>query len=263
MKKRIIGLDYGSKTVGVAVSDPLGFTAQGLETITRKDENKLRKTYARIEALIREYEAEQIVLGYPKNMNDTEGERVEKTLAFKEALERRTGLEVILWDERMSTVASERVLMEGNVRREDRKTYIDKNMWMKSLRYLFCRGIWIIRAFRRIRQNQKIRKIYSYSWIYACMQYGESRNMATKTITLTTDDDEEIELMVIEQTMINNVNYLLVTDSEEDEVDAYILKETGAETEEAYYEFVEDSTELEVISKVFEQMLDDIDLKYE
>ena len=112
MKKRIIGLDYGSKTVGVAVSDPLGFTAQGLET--------------RIEALIREYEAEQIVLGYPKNMNDTEGERVEKTLAFKEALERRTGLEVILWDERMSTVASERVLMEGNVRREDRKTYIDK-----------------------------------------------------------------------------------------------------------------------------------------
>ena len=90
MKKRIIGLDYGSKTVGVAVSDPLGFTAQGLETITRKDENKLRKTYARIEALIREYEAEQIVLGYPKNMNDTEGERVEKTLAFKEALERRT-----------------------------------------------------------------------------------------------------------------------------------------------------------------------------
>ena len=126
MKKRIIGLDYGSKTVGVAVSDPLGFTAQGLETITRKDENKLRKTSARIEALIREYEAEQIVLGYPKNMNDTEGERVEKTLAFKEALERRTGLEVILWDERMSTVASERVLMECNVRREDRKTYIDK-----------------------------------------------------------------------------------------------------------------------------------------
>lgn len=86
MNQRIIGLDYGSKTVGVAVSDPLGFTAQGLETITRKDENKLRKTYARIEALIREYEAEKIVLGYPKNMNDTEGERVQKTLAFKKRL---------------------------------------------------------------------------------------------------------------------------------------------------------------------------------
>lgn len=123
---RIIGLDYGSKTVGVAISDPLGLTAQGIETITRKDENKLRKTYARIEDLIREYEVERIVLGYPKNMNDTEGERVQKTLAFKEALERRTGLEVILWDERMSTVASERILMEGNVRRENRKAYIDK-----------------------------------------------------------------------------------------------------------------------------------------
>lgn len=123
---RVIGLDYGSKTVGVALSDPLGLTAQGLETITRKDENKLRKTYARIESLIREYEVEKIVLGYPKNMNDTEGERVQKTLAFKEALERRTGLEIILWDERMSTVASERILMEGHVRREDRKTYIDK-----------------------------------------------------------------------------------------------------------------------------------------
>ncbi len=123
---RIIGLDYGSKTVGVALSDPLGLTAQGLETIVRKEENKLRKTYARIETLIRENEVEKIVLGYPKNMNDTEGERVQKTLAFKEALERRTGLEVILWDERMSTIQAERVLMESGVRREDRKTYIDK-----------------------------------------------------------------------------------------------------------------------------------------
>lgn len=73
--------------------------------------------------------------------------------------------------------------------------------------------------------------------------------MATKTITLTTDDDEEIELMVIEQTMINNVNYLLVTDSEEDEADAYILKETGAETEEAYYEFVEDAQNWKLFPK--------------
>ena len=93
------------------------------------------------------------------------------------------------------------------------------------------------------------------------MDYVEDHFMLV--IKDETWSDEEIELMVIEQTMINNVNYLLVTDSEEDEADAYILKETGAETEEAYYEFVEDSTELEVISKVFEQMLDDIDLKYE
>lgn len=123
---RILGLDFGSKTTGVAVSDRLGLTAQGVETIVRKDEEKLRKTCARIEQLIEEYEIGTIVLGYPKNMNDTEGERVEKTLAFKEMLERRTGLPVILWDERLTTFAAEQILIESGVRRENRKSVIDK-----------------------------------------------------------------------------------------------------------------------------------------
>ena len=96
---RILGLDFGSKTVGVAVSDGLLLTAQGIETIERKDESKLRKTCARIEELIAEYEVTEIVLGLPKNMNNTEGERVEKTKAFGEMLERRTGLPVHYWDE--------------------------------------------------------------------------------------------------------------------------------------------------------------------
>lgn len=125
-RMRILGLDFGSRTTGVAVSDPLGITAQGVETITRKDENKLRQTCARIEELIREYEIETIVLGYPKNMNNTEGERVEKTLAFKEMLERRTGLPVVLWDERLTTAAAEQILIESGVRRENRKSVIDK-----------------------------------------------------------------------------------------------------------------------------------------
>ena len=84
---RILGLDYGSKTVGVAVSDPLGLTAQRLDTIWRKQENKLRQTLARIKELVDEYRIEQIVLGYPKNMNNTVGERAEKALEFKEMLE--------------------------------------------------------------------------------------------------------------------------------------------------------------------------------
>ena len=121
-----MGLDFGSKTVGVAISDALLLTAQGIETIERKEENKLRKTLARIEALIKEYEVEKIVLGLPLNMNDTIGERAEKTLEFKSMLERRTGLEVILWDERLTTVEAEQILIESNVRREDRKKYIDK-----------------------------------------------------------------------------------------------------------------------------------------
>ena len=123
---RILGLDFGSKTVGVAVSDGLLLTAQGVETIERKDENKLRKTCARIEELIAEYEITEIVLGLPKNMNNTEGERVEKTKAFGEMLERRTGLPVHYWDERLTTVAAEQILMESGVRRENTKAVIDK-----------------------------------------------------------------------------------------------------------------------------------------
>lgn len=123
---RIMGLDYGTKTVGVAISDALGLTAQGIETIERKEENKLRRTCARIEELIREYKVEKIVLGFPKHMNNDVGERAEKSLEFKAMLERRTGLEVVMWDERLTTVAAERTLIESKVRREDRKKYIDK-----------------------------------------------------------------------------------------------------------------------------------------
>ena len=123
---RIMGLDYGTKTVGVAISDALKITAQGIETIQRKEENKLRKTCARIEQLIKEYEVEKIVLGFPKHMNNDVGERAEKSLEFKAMLERRTGLEVVMWDERLTTVEAERTLIENKVRREDRKKYIDK-----------------------------------------------------------------------------------------------------------------------------------------
>ena len=123
---RILGLDYGSKTVGVAISDPLGLTAQGIEKIWRKQENHLRQTLARIEELVSEYHVEKIVLGYPKNMNNTIGERAQKSLEFKEMLERRTGLEVIMWDERLTTVEANRTLMEASVRRENRKQYLDQ-----------------------------------------------------------------------------------------------------------------------------------------
>lgn len=123
---RIMGLDYGSKTVGVAISDPLGLTAQGIETIWRKEENKLRRTCARIEELISEYGVEKIVLGLPKHMNNDIGDRAERSLEFGEMLKRRTGLEVVMWDERLTTAQAERTLMEGKVRREDRKQYIDK-----------------------------------------------------------------------------------------------------------------------------------------
>ena len=123
---RIMGLDYGSKTVGVAVSDALLLTAQAVETISRPQETKLRRTLARIEDLCREYEIEKIILGFPKNMNNTIGDRAEKSLEFAEMLKRRTGLPVVMWDERLTTVAAERTLMESGVRREHRKEHIDQ-----------------------------------------------------------------------------------------------------------------------------------------
>ena len=123
---RIMGLDYGNKTVGVAISDPLLVTAQGKEIIRRERTDKLRKTLARIETLILENEIELIVLGCPKNMDGSEGERVEKTKEFQEMIERRTGITVVLWDERLTTVAADRYMMEAGIRRENRSKYVDE-----------------------------------------------------------------------------------------------------------------------------------------
>ena len=124
---RILGLDYGSKTVGVALSDDLLITAQGYETIHRNKENQLRQTLARIEEICKEYSVNKIVLGYPKNMNNTIGDQALRVEEFQASLQRRTGLEVILWDERLSTLSAKNVLLEGNIRnRQEQKKVIDK-----------------------------------------------------------------------------------------------------------------------------------------
>lgn len=123
---RILGLDFGMKTIGVAVSDPFGWSAQGLEIIRRSEENNLKKSIERLKAVCKEYNVEQIVLGYPKNMNNTLGERAEKTEAFKRRIEKELKLPVILWDERLSTAAAERGLLEADLSRAKRKQVIDK-----------------------------------------------------------------------------------------------------------------------------------------
>ena len=123
---RIMGLDYGAKTVGVAISDALLLTAQGVETICRTQENKLRKTLARIKSLCEEYEVTEIVLGFPKNMNNTIGDRAEKSLEFAEMLKKRTGLPIVMWDERLTTMEANDILIESGVPRKDRKQVIDK-----------------------------------------------------------------------------------------------------------------------------------------
>ena len=144
---RILGLDYGTKTVGVAVSDPLLLTAQGVEIIRRKSAGKLRQTLARIEELVEQYEVETIVLGYPKNMNNTEGDRCEQTKELKEMLERRTGLPVVLWDERLTTVAADQSMMEMGIRRENRKDYVDE-----------IAAIFILQVYLDYLSNQKAKE---------------------------------------------------------------------------------------------------------
>ena len=149
---RMMGLDYGSKTVGVAVSDPLGLTAQGIEIVRRKSENKLRQTLARIEEIAKEYGVEKIVLGFPKHMNNDIGERAEKSLEFKEMLERRTGLPVVMWDERLTTVEADRTMMETGIRRENRKEYVD-----------MIAAVFILQGYLDYLANQKTETIQSHA----------------------------------------------------------------------------------------------------
>jgi putative Holliday junction resolvase len=120
---RWMGLDYGDKRIGVAVSDELGWTAQGLETIRRQTPDK---DAARIEEILKQYEITEIVVGLPKNMNNTIGPRGEICIAFSQDLQQRLDVPVHLWDERLTTVSATRVLLEADVSRKKRKLVIDK-----------------------------------------------------------------------------------------------------------------------------------------
>ena len=122
---RTLGLDYGSKTVGVAVTDPLGLTAQGVEIIRRQKENHLRKTYQRIKELCEQYDVEKIVLGLPLHMDDTMGDRAEKTLEFKKELERRLSVPVLLVDERLTTVEAIEIMDDAGIKVSEREKYVD------------------------------------------------------------------------------------------------------------------------------------------
>ncbi|MEX3744935.1 MULTISPECIES: Holliday junction resolvase RuvX [Lysinibacillus] len=122
---RIMGLDVGSKTVGVAVSDALGWTAQGIETV-KIDEANGEFGIERIAELVKEYSITEFVVGYPKNMNNTVGPRGEASENYKKLLEETFSLPVKLWDERLTTMAAERMLIEADVSRKKRKQVIDK-----------------------------------------------------------------------------------------------------------------------------------------
>jgi putative holliday junction resolvase len=122
---RILGLDLGSKTLGVAVSDELGWTAQGIETIKINEESRDYQL-GRLAEIIEQHNVEKIVLGMPKNMNGTLGPRAEASQKFADILTKKFSLPVVLWDERLTTMAAERMLISADVSRKKRKLVIDK-----------------------------------------------------------------------------------------------------------------------------------------
>ena len=142
---RILGLDYGERTIGVAVSDGFGWTAQALEVIKRSNSTEYKKSISRIAQWVEEYEVNTIVLGYPKNMDNTEGERCQKTKVFQKQLQQAfPNVTVVLWDERMSTIAAERSLLEADMSRKKRKSIIDK-----------MAAVHILQGYLDKKQNEK------------------------------------------------------------------------------------------------------------
>lgn len=121
--ERIMGLDVGDRTIGVAISDPLLLTAQGFKTIKRESN---KKDMAEIEDIIKKYNITKIIVGFPKNMNNTVGPQGEKVLNFVDKLKKKFNIEIILEDERLTTMAAERTLIEGDISRKNRKKVIDK-----------------------------------------------------------------------------------------------------------------------------------------
>ena len=122
---RVLGLDVGSKTIGVALSDEMGWTAQGIETI-KINEERQQFGLDRLRQLIDEYGVDSIVIGYPKNMNGTIGPRGIASQVFADMLNEQFGLPTILWDERLTTMAAEKMLISADVSRKKRKKVIDK-----------------------------------------------------------------------------------------------------------------------------------------
>ena len=121
--KRLLGLDIGNKTIGVSVSDPLGITAQGVTTIIRASK---AEDAAALKALIDKYDVEKLIVGLPKNMNNTLGFQAKRTMNYADYLKEALGMEIIYVDERLTTSSAEAVLMQGGVRRENRKKHVDK-----------------------------------------------------------------------------------------------------------------------------------------
>ena len=234
---RTLALDYGDKTIGVAISDPLGILAVGLETIRRLNPYDLRKSFERLNELVKYYEVNEILVGYPKNMNNSEGFRCERTRAFKERLELYFyGIPVILWDERLSTVAAIRSMASLPVKKQDRK--VDQ-----------IAAVYILQGYLDWKNMNKYAKEVNKLDDYDDGQDDHSR------IIMLDEDGESIEFAVLDEASYNGTDYLLVQEEEsiEDDVaEALIIKAIKTEGEDVIYEFIDDDEELNAVAGLFQ-----------
>jgi len=243
---RTLALDYGDKTIGVAVSDPMGILAVGVETIRRTDPNGLKQSIARLRELAAYYDIGEILVGYPKNMNNTEGIRCEKTRAFKEKLEVCfIGVPVVLWDERLSTVAAMRSM--ASLPAEKRERIVDQ-----------IAAVYILQGYLDWKNMQKYAKEVKTLDIY---DDGEDDY---SIITMEDEDGNSIDFAVLDEASYNGVGYLLVLEEasmDDDDAEASIIKAVNAEGDDIIYEFVEDDDELTAVAGLFQDN-DDYDLEF-
>jgi len=243
---RTLALDYGDKTIGVAVSDPLGILAVGVETIRRTDPKALKKSLARLRELINYYDIGEILVGYPKNMNNTEGIRCEKTRLFKEKLEAFFfGVPVILWDERLSTVAAMRSMVSLPAEKRDRM--VDQ-----------IAAVYILQGYLDWKNMHKYAKEVNALDIYDDDQNDYS------IITMIDEDGNSVDFAVLDEASYNGVDYLLVLEEDsmdDDDAEASIIKAINTEGDDVIYEFVEDDDELTAVAGLFQDN-DDYDLEF-
>ncbi len=228
-KGRLLGLDYGSKTVGVAVSDPLFLTSQPVETITRERETKLRRTLSRIEELVREYGVATIVCGLPRNMDGTEGERCEKTREFADQLQKRLKLPLVFVDERLTTMEAAEILTDSGVAAKDQKKHIDA-----------VAAALILEDY---------------------MHSEEMKKNEQEWVTVTDPETGRADrLLVVEKTEVGGRTYLLLAEDDSEESEAWIFSTENWDAEEPDFVPVEDEEEFAAAAKIFDELLEDTDL---
>ena len=246
---RTLALDYGDARIGVAVSDPLGWTSRGLTTISRKNPIDLSASIGEIAEIVKEHQVNTIVLGYPKNMDNSEGENCKKVLAFKRKLEAALPyVEIELFDERLTTGRALQIFGEMDLYGSKRKENVDK------LAAAIILQDYLDQKTRQVKNKEKSMEFDEKNFEEDFETGFDMDEIELETIVMTDEDGNEAEFMVIDEFMHNMTNYLIMVkaeDADEDEAEAAIFKQVSAGEEEYVYEEIneEEYNDLEEMLK--------------